>query len=108
VITELERVTTEKEFCDRIERDLREKGWDVLREAPVPGGRIDLLANRNGEQWVIEAKLTATRRTVAAALGQLLSYRHYRAGARLFFAAPVEVSDDLMALLLGHGIEVYS
>lgn len=100
------RRRAEAAFCGEVARMLRADGYEVLLEVPIPGGRVDLIANRGDEQLVIEAKLTPTQRNVASALGQLLVYGHHRPGAQLLFACPMGVSDEMRGLLAGHGVEV--
>jgi hypothetical protein len=103
---ENEREAIERIFCDVLERHLKAEGYSVIREAPVPGGRIDLLCSRGDERLVIEAKRGATTQQVRSALGQLLFYAHYHPGASLAFASPWVPSADIVELLSHYGVSV--
>jgi Holliday junction resolvase len=96
---------SERAFCDSLERELTLRGFKVFREMPVPGGRIDIMAQRDDLRWVIEAKRDGSRTSVRHGVGQLIFYANYHRGARLFIASPDRPSDEMVRFMRRYGIE---
>lgn len=97
----------ESAFCDLLESEMRQDGWQVQREVPVPGGFIDLVATKDLRRMVIEVKASAGRQDVRHALGQLVFYAYYEREAQLFFASPERPSPEMIALLEFYQVGVY-
>lgn len=99
----------EQELVKAFEAVLVARGSKVNRFKIIPKGSTsplftDIHDATNGVLY--EAKADATRNSVRAGLGQLLDYRRYVDGKPCRLLLPAKPSDDLLELLVEHGIAV--
>ena len=94
----------EKCFCDRIQKTLEINQFSVKREVNTRFGRIDLLAQKNVELMIIEAKTRIDSNSISSALGQLLFYGSEYPDASLWIAAPQKINKDAVKLLKKYNV----
>jgi RecB family endonuclease NucS len=98
---------SEADFRDRVARSLKASGWTVSKEQSTSQGRIDILAQRNGETRIVETKLSALSNAAAHALGQLLFYVKFYPGATLWFSSPRRPDETILSILGSYGVTFY-
>ena len=66
---------TEAEVRDAYLRSLRDQGWHARPEQETEdGGKVDIVATRDGETVIVECKVDLTRSSAYDAIGQLTVY----------------------------------
>lgn len=99
----------EQELVKAFQAVLTARGSKVNRFKIIPKGSTSPLftdIHDATEGILYEAKADATRNSVRAGLGQLLDYRRYVDGKPCRLLLPAKPSDDLLELLVEHGIAV--
>lgn len=61
-------------YKDCIGEVMLKDGWSIKKEVRTEFGIADLVAQREAETWVIEAKISSDNNSIAHACGQLLFY----------------------------------
>lgn len=103
-----EAVLREASLVKRYVKWLEQQGYESTRKKislPTPGLHltVDLYDKKRDE--LIEAKSSAARPYVRLALGQILDYSRFVSSAKqLAVLLPTRPVDDLVELLLGHGV----
>jgi hypothetical protein len=91
--------------------------WLVKQGHEVAGGQIDRSGGRSplrpdlydvDADELVEAKSTASRPDVRLALGQILDYARYAPDKKRAVLTPVRPEEDMVELLLSHGISLIS
>lgn len=91
--------------------------WLVKQGHEVAGGQIDRSGGRSplhpdlydvDADELVEAKSTASRPDVRLALGQILDYARYAPEKKLAVLTPVKPEEDMVELLVSHGISLIS
>jgi len=107
IIENKQAFETESACVALVSKHLKETGWLVELEAYTSQGRIDILAKKNGETQIIEAKREATSHDAARALGQLLFYAKFHPGASLWFYSPERPDETILSILASYGVSYY-
>ncbi len=94
-------------YRDCIAQVMRDDGWSVQTEVRTDLGIADLVARRNGETWVIEAKVYGDNNSVAHACGQLLFYTDELQFTKRLIAIPERLKFKFDRVLSYHGIDLF-
>lgn len=101
------RFLSESDFRDYIANLLRDKGWVVETEYRILGCRIDVLARKDNDVFIIEAKLHVSYPTGAlSVIEQLHRYAKVFPQAKLWVASPVTIKSREIEKLKAAGIDV--
>lgn len=95
---------SEATFVVYIAQHLQQAGWHCRQEVTTPYGRRDLVAERAGVRWIIEAKLGASIPEMTCVLGQLLCAHETYPEAQLWFATPAVIPIRWNAILTRYNI----
>jgi Holliday junction resolvase-like predicted endonuclease len=98
------RFPSEKQFVAALVHHLSQQGWQCAQEVSASPGRIDVVATRQGDIRVIEAKLSTNLSSVSQALGQLLLRKQAYPNASLWLASPERPSEFLLQMLEAQGV----
>src|SRR5262245_4145953 len=98
--------TSETTFVAYVARELTGNGWYCQREVRTPYGRIDLLAQRDTDVWIVEAKLAMDGPAMTCVLGQLLCSHEIYPEAGLWFATPAPIRQRWATLLARYAIHI--
>ena len=95
---------TEKEMVNNVARTLSRSGWKVTTERQTPCGRIDIFAEKDDAEIIIEAKLGNDAGAISTALGQILIRSVFFPEALLFLCTPEVPRRALLNIIESYGI----
>jgi len=88
---------------------LSAEGWNIEENVNLQYGRADVIARRQGETLLIEAKSSTNTNEISHALGQLLFYQtqvSYSGKIRMAIAVSQDLNDFCKNILQKYGIEI--
>lgn len=102
------RQMKEEVIIDNLARNLSLNGWITRKQVRLKHGSSDLIATKNNELLIIEAKPCAKTNSVAHALGQLLLYKYQvdHPNPRLAIALPSRPELFLQQILADFNVEI--
>ena len=98
---------SESNFRDTVAQSLKEHGWKVSKEVYTSSGRIDIFAEKDNQQMIIETKISNLSNACSHALGQLLFYQNYYPNASLWLATPQKPNSTILSILSRNEINYY-